>query len=321
MHGGGEMESITTTGSAEETVRALRERLRRLEVESAYRQLEDSAPLSTGCPALDRLLPDGGWRRGTLVEWLADGRGSAAGTLAMITAREVAREGGAVVVMDNRGDFYPPAVSLLGIDLDSLIVIRAGTEKDRLWALDQALRCEGVAAVWAPQDKLDSHNFRRLQLAAENSGALGLLLRDKRVRGLPAWSHVQLLVEPRGQGMECRGERLEVRGQGSGGRRQGAGIRRQGSGVRGQGSGVRSWGSESRRWLAEPRGEDGAGSDRRVRVELIRSRCGKSGGCVELQIDEVTAAIREAHRTDESHLVHPPAQLARAAHRRRSAGA
>jgi hypothetical protein len=42
---------------------------------------------------------------------------------------------------------------------------------------------------------------------------------------------------------------------------------------------------------------------------------------VELQIDEVTGAIREANRTDEPHLVHSPAQLARAADRRRPAGA
>jgi protein ImuA len=270
------MERITRTDPTEEAVKKLRERLRRLEVEGAFRRPENVAPISTGCPALDRLLPDGGWRRGTLVEWLADGRGSGAGTLAMIAARETAAEGGAVVVMDNGGDFYPPAAAVLGIGLENLIVVRARAESDRLWALDQALRCEGVAAVWAPQDKLDPHTFRRLQLAAESSGALGLLVRDKRVRGLPSWSHVQLLVQPRGQG---------------------------------------SAGSTSYDSI------DGAGSNRRVRVELLRSRHGKRGGGVELQIDEVTAAIREACRTDESHLVHPPAQLARAARRRRSAGA
>ena len=49
--------------------------------------------------------------------------------------------------------------------------------------------------------------------------------------------------------------------------------------------------------------------------------CTGEGIPLPLQIDEVTGAIREANRTDESHLVHPSTQLARAAGRRRPAGA
>jgi protein ImuA len=273
------MKTITTTRSVEEAVEALRARLRQMAVEHTLRRPEDATLIATGCPALDRLLPEGGWRRGTLVEWLFAGRGGGAGALAMITARQAATEGGAVVVMDNRHDFYPPAAAALGIDLENLIVIRAATPKDRLWALDQALRCEGVAAVWAPQEELDPHTFRRLQLAAEASGALGLLVRHERVRDLPSWSHVQLLVQtlPAAAGTSLQEGRSEER--------------------------------------------SGAGGDRRLRVELLRSHHGKSGGWAELQIDEVTGAIREARQTDEPHLVHPPAQLAGATRRRRPARA
>ncbi len=279
------MSTASGSESVRKAVETLRQRVRQVEMASALQRPEDAAPIPTGCPALDRLLPDRGWRRGTLVEWLADQPGSGAGTLAMIAAREAALEGGAVVVMDNRGDFYPAAAAVLGIDLNNLIVIRTKTEKDRLWALDQALRCQGVAAVWAPQEKIDPHTFRRLQLAAESSGALGVLVRDKQARELPTWSYVQLLARPEN------------------GRGQGAG--------RGGFSGGASWRN----------GKEDAGGDRWVRVELLRSRHGKSGGWVELQIDSATGAIREACRTNEPHLVHPPAQLVRAANRRRPARA
>jgi protein ImuA len=79
-----------------------------------------------------------------------------------------------------------------------MLVIRSVREEDELWALDQALRCRGVGAVYAPLTRLDVHDFRRLQLAAECGGTLGLFLRPATVRGDPSWADLQLAVCPRG---------------------------------------------------------------------------------------------------------------------------
>lgn len=181
--------------SPAQIVETLRQQVRR--VEGERRRQDDPTVLSSGAPPLDRLLPEGGFLRGQLIEWLGSCEASGAGTLALLAAREAALEGGAVVVLDRGRWFYPPAAAALGIDLESVIVIRAAAEKDQLWALDQALRCGGVAAVWAPLERLDWRSFRRMQLAAESGGSLGLLLRPARLRGQPSWSHVQLQVEPR----------------------------------------------------------------------------------------------------------------------------
>src|SRR5438876_737278 len=94
----------------------------------------DDRPISTGSSALDNLLPAGGLRRGTLVEYLSSAPGSGAGTLALSAAREACREGRALVVLDrvivgtlrvpSAGDgtrsvpatyFYPPAAAAWGI--------------------------------------------------------------------------------------------------------------------------------------------------------------------------------------------------------------
>ena len=151
---------------------------------------------SSGCAALDELLPGGGFRSGTVVEWLSDSPGSFAGTLALMAIAEACREGGSTVVIDGNPPLYPPAAAALGIELADLILVRPQTSQDRLWALDQSLRCEAVRAVWAPVDRLDARTFRRLQLAAEQSGGLAMLLRPASVRGQPSWSDVQLLVCP-----------------------------------------------------------------------------------------------------------------------------
>jgi len=176
------------------------------------RRAGDSELVSSGCEGLDRLLPDRGFRYGTLVEWLVSGQGSGGETLALIAARQACRQGGSVVVLDESHEFYPPAAVYLGIALDKLIVVQAANAADNLWALDQILRCPGVAAALAWPQKLDGRSFRRLQLAAEQGGGLGLLIRPESVRHEPSWADVRLLVAPLPMttASRCAGRRLRI---------------------------------------------------------------------------------------------------------------
>lgn len=176
------------------TVHSLRQQMRRIE---EPKHLTAAEATTSGCSALDQLLPDDGFRRGTLVEWFAAGSGSGAGILAMIAARQACVQGGSLVVVDRSQKFYPPAAAALSLDLNRLIVVRPRNQQDEHWALDQALRCKAVSAVWAPVENLDERTFRRLQLAAETSGCLGLLMRPAIAQGQPAWSEVQLAVTSR----------------------------------------------------------------------------------------------------------------------------
>jgi hypothetical protein len=154
-----------------------------------------ATPISSGCGPLDRLLPEGGFRPGTLAEWLADEAGGA-GSLAVAAARQACRDGGALVVLDPLRRFYPPAAARLGIEPHEPIVVQTDDQADYRWALDQALRCRAVAAVLAWPERLDGRTFRRLQLAAEEGGGLGLLIRPLAARQEPSWADVRLLVEP-----------------------------------------------------------------------------------------------------------------------------
>jgi protein ImuA len=183
---------------AKRVSQALVERLHTLLVgtDSAQEQ-ERTERISTGCLALDQRLPYGGLRRGSLVEWLSDEPGCGAGVFALSAAREAQRDGGALVVVDRSGAFYPPAAAARRLDLTSLVVVHPANDRDEQWALDQALRCEHVAAVLAWPRRLDDRAFRRLQLAAETSGAMGLLLRPSSAEREPSWADVRILVTPR----------------------------------------------------------------------------------------------------------------------------
>ena len=183
------------------------------ELDSLLRRLERPAGtrprprISTGCEPLDAALPGQGFLRGSLVEWLGDEPGCGAGMLALRAAREACREGGALVVIDPQHNFYPPAAAAWGVDLGSTIVVRtAQCKQDQMgkqsqWALDQALRCPHVAAVVAWPRQLDSRAFRRLQLAVETSGCLGLLVRPAAAQRESSWADVRLLISPVGHAL------------------------------------------------------------------------------------------------------------------------
>lgn len=150
--------------------------------------------VSTGAAALDRRLPLGGLRRGSLAEYLGDGV-----SLALAAAWEACREradgqGRVLVVVDRRRELYPAGWPL---DLSRVVLLRPANDADELWACDQALRCVGVGAVVVRIERLDPHDFRRLQLAAEEGRTLGLLVRPAGECGHPSWADIRWLVEPR----------------------------------------------------------------------------------------------------------------------------
>ena len=130
--------------------------------------------------------------------WLSAAAGALRAAVGACRAAGACR--GAVVVLDRSGEFYPLAAVAQGIEPARLIVVHPGNKADHAWALDQALRCPAVAAVVAwPESldgKLDGRTFRRLQLAVEQGGGLGLLIRPESVHAQPSWADVRLLVEP-----------------------------------------------------------------------------------------------------------------------------
>ena len=70
-----------------------------------------------------------------------------------------------------------------GLSMDRLLILRVAHPRDALWAFEEALKCRALAAVLAelPEagDAADFTATRRLSLAAQAGGGLGLLLRHR----------------------------------------------------------------------------------------------------------------------------------------------
>lgn len=143
---------------------------------SRFRGYPSLPRCSSGWPALDAAL-GGGFAVGAVHEFIAVTEGAAVRTVALRTAAQAAGQNKWIFYLDTEWDFFPPAAIACGVPLGRLIVVRAACRADAFWVCEQALRCRAVAAVVLPLRTVDARTSRRLQLAAEAGGGLGLLLR------------------------------------------------------------------------------------------------------------------------------------------------
>jgi hypothetical protein len=178
--------------------------------------------LPTGFRRLDERLPGGGWPLDTLIELLLPAHGVGELNLLVPALRELGNgePGPRRWIAWIRPPHVPYAPALLGAGLDParmLIVqpqgLRGGNSPLRgqspsrspdpaLWAMEQALRSRACAAALGWADAVDGNSLRRLKLAAEEGGSLGILFRPVRCAGEPSPASLRLLLEPRGRSLD-----------------------------------------------------------------------------------------------------------------------
>jgi protein ImuA len=186
---------------------ALRARLARLEGSGRAQHDTSTIPVCDGMR-----LPGGGLARAAVHEVLAESPGCGAAFCAVL----LARTGGTVLWIAAARDgllAWPPGLAQCGLTPANLVLVRADHWADALWAMEEALRCPAVTgAILAGDGRLDLTATRRLQLAAEAGGALGLLLRADAGETGPtaATTSWQVGALGAGQGLEDPRWRLQL---------------------------------------------------------------------------------------------------------------
>jgi cell division inhibitor SulA/protein ImuA len=141
---------------------------------------------STGRSALDARLPGGGWPTASLVEVLLETTGLGEVQLflpALVQCQQrIDGEVPWLVWIAPPHEPYAPALAEHGIDLSRLLIVRPGSATEALWAAEQALSSGVCGAVLLWLKGTDDRWLRRLKLAAESGGALGVLFRPERHR-------------------------------------------------------------------------------------------------------------------------------------------
>jgi len=89
---------------------------------------------------------------------------------------------------------YAPALAQQGIELGRLLIVRPPSAMEALWAAEQALSSGVCAVVLLWLKGTDERWLRRLKLAAEAGGSLGVLFRPERHRFEASPASVRLLM-------------------------------------------------------------------------------------------------------------------------------
>lgn len=157
---------------------ALEEMLRtRADVWRARTGLVGAEGVATGHPALDTILPEGGWPQGALTEILCDQLGIGELGLLMPALARLAEKGRWIAWIAPPYLPYAPALAAAGLDPGKVLLVRPRATTDGLWALEQALRSGTCGAVLAWPAAGTPRQLRRLQLAAEAGCCWGVLFR------------------------------------------------------------------------------------------------------------------------------------------------
>ena len=139
----------------------------------------DTRTVASGHAGLDAHLPGAGWPRGHLTEVLQAQAGLHEWRLLLPALRACLEEAEVqpglvprtIVLIGCPHAVNLSALGCQGLAARALLWVDVAQPADRLWAAEQALRCQDLAALmlWAPQVR--PGQLRRLQVAAQSSGA------------------------------------------------------------------------------------------------------------------------------------------------------
>lgn len=145
-------------------------------IEGQRRRVQSVLPF--GLPEMDTRLPGGGLVLGALHELAGGGNGVIDGAAAALFAAGIAaRTKGKVLWCITQPDLFAPALDKAGLRPDRVIYLRAGDQTNVLTCMEDGLRHGGLGAVIGEVAHLSMKSSRRLMLAAEGTGTIGLALR------------------------------------------------------------------------------------------------------------------------------------------------
>jgi len=144
----------------------------------SYKGLSCNQPQNVSLGLIDTAFSDKVFPTGVVHEFISNAKEAAAATNGFMAGliSQFAKEGTAVWV-SNKRTIYPLALSVFGIKPERVFFIDLWRQKDVLWAIEEALKCDAVSVVIGEISELSFTESRRLQLAVEQSRVTGFIHR------------------------------------------------------------------------------------------------------------------------------------------------
>ena len=114
------------------------------------------------------------------------------------------QKGGFCLWVSSKCTLFPPGLKRFGVEPDRIIFIDVKREKDVLWAVEQGLKCNALAAVVGELKEISFIESQRLQLAVERSRVTGFLHRhqprgEHNLACAARWKIMPIISKPEGR--------------------------------------------------------------------------------------------------------------------------
>jgi protein ImuA len=136
---------------------------------------------SIGLGIIEKAFPNACFPTGAMHEFITTEKEQVAPTYGFLGGllQGLMNGGKACVWISRSRTLFPASLKAFGVHPDQIIFIDLQKEKDLLWAMEESLKCEGLAAVIGEINEIGFTASRRLQLAVEKSRVTGFLLRHQ----------------------------------------------------------------------------------------------------------------------------------------------
>lgn len=145
-----------------------------------YRPAQTDMHSGIGLGPMEKAFPNGIFPLGAVHELICGNSGQAAATTGFVTGllSVLMRDGGVCLWVGLSQAPFAAALKAFGIEPDQVIFLNVWHDREVLWVLEEALKCQGLAAVVGEVQQLDFKQSRRLQLAVEQSQVTGFVMRN-----------------------------------------------------------------------------------------------------------------------------------------------
>jgi len=139
-----------------------------------------NSSLDIGLGPITNALPNRTFPLGAVHEFLSEKTEDSASTNGFIAGllSSLMSNNGITLWISSSRTLFPPALKTFGVDPERFIFIDLQKEKDVIWVMDEALKCNALSAVVGEIREIDFTTSRRLQLAVEQSQVTGFILRN-----------------------------------------------------------------------------------------------------------------------------------------------
>ncbi|WP_207632776.1 ImuA family protein [Foetidibacter luteolus] len=146
-----------------------------------FKTLPADNTVRIGIPTIEANFPNAVFPTGCMHEFISQTIEDAAATNAFVAALSgrLMQFGGACAWISATRTLFPSALKRFGLEPHQIIFIDLQKEKEVLFAMEEALKCNRLTTVIAEVKDVDFKMSRRFQLATEKSRVTGFILRHQ----------------------------------------------------------------------------------------------------------------------------------------------